>query len=309
MSRLVAQILYYYLTRHTSRTEAQEVIIPLASDSAFYQLLIDALLVLSTRLTAVRLDFESKLHDLSRRISDAARPMSATHAFRAHSAHDTNASVIDVQTPSFIPFSSHKSDLYAWREVFQMYMDAEIFESQAEASRGERPIEDVEGRMSEFLSQLTERGLASGRRFTTKESCDALRTFLSLNAFILDLRKFQHATAEATRKILKKHTKRTALPHPPMLASPFMIPVDATPRIFSIVPPSADEPGGSAALMPRSTVSLSRLLGQALGETILPIIPHIDDYACLICTSIAFKPIRLSCRHLFCVRYVILLLL
>jgi hypothetical protein len=28
----------------------------------------------------------------------------------------------------------------------------------------------------------------------------------------------------------------------------------------------------------------------------------LDDYACLICTSIAFKPIRLACGHLFCVR-------
>lgn len=32
------------------------------------------------------------------------------------------------------------------------------------------------------------------------------------------------------------------------------------------------------------------------------ILPSLDDYACLICTSIAFKPIRLACGHLFCVR-------
>ena len=159
--------------------------------------------------------------------------------------------------------------------------------------------------MGHFLLQLSERGLASGRRFAVKESRDALRTFLSLNAFILDVRKFQHATAEATRKILKKHAKRTALPLPPALASPFMISEGATPRTFSIVLPSAGEPGGAAAPVPRSTVSLSHLLGQALGETILPIIPHIDDYACLICTNIAFKPIRLSCGHLFCVRWVL----
>jgi hypothetical protein len=31
-------------------------------------------------------------------------------------------------------------------------------------------------------------------------------------------------------------------------------------------------------------------------------LPSLDDYACLICTSIAFKPIRLACGHLFCVR-------
>lgn len=32
------------------------------------------------------------------------------------------------------------------------------------------------------------------------------------------------------------------------------------------------------------------------------ILPSLDDYACLICMSIAFKPIRLGCGHLFCVR-------
>lgn len=46
------------------------------------------------------------------------------------------------------------------------------------------------------------------------------------------------------------------------------------------------------------------MLVQAVGETILPIVPHIDDYECVICTSIAFKPIRLQCGHLFCIRYV-----
>lgn len=50
------------------------------------------------------------------------------------------------------------------------------------------------------------------------------------------------------------------------------------------------------------TVSLSRTLVQAIGERLISIIPHIDDYSCLICTSIAFKPIRLTCGHFFGVR-------
>lgn len=53
------------------------------------------------------------------------------------------------------------------------------------------------------------------------------------------------------------------------------------------------------------TLTLSLLLVQALTETLLPIIPHIDDYSCVICTSLAFKPIRLHCSHLFCVRCVV----
>lgn len=90
------------------------------------------------------------------------------------------------------------------------------------------------------------------------------------------LLQFQFANAEATRKILKKHTKRTSLP------------------AFQLE---------HQALLPRGHLtSLPRVLVQAIGETLLPVIPHLDDYACLICTSIAFKPIRLNCGHLFCVR-------
>jgi hypothetical protein len=92
--------------------------------------------------------------------------------------------------------------------------------------------------------------------------------------------QFQFANAEATRKILKKHTKRTALPIPSYLLSPT----------------------AELALLPQSPASLPRLLVQAIGEIILPIVPHVDDYSCLICTSLAFKPIRLGCGHLFCVR-------
>jgi hypothetical protein len=58
----------------------------------------------------------------------------------------------------------------------------------------------------------------------------------------------------------------------------------------------------TVAALSSPSLTLPRTLVQALSEQLLPIIPHIDDYACIICTSIAFKPIRLSCSHLFCVR-------
>ena len=67
----------------------------------------------------------------------------------------------------------------------------------------------------------------------------------------------------------------------------------------------ADQPGASSALVlapswPATTLAHTLLL--ALTETLLPVLPSVEDYTCLICTSIAFKPIRLGCGHLFCVR-------
>ena len=72
------------------------------------------------------------------------------------------------------------------------------------------------------------------------------------------------------------------MPLSPDLASPFTVPQD-----------SADRAVVLARTSRRDSLSLSLVLVQALTETLLPIIPHIDDYACVICTSIAFKPIRL----------------
>jgi len=78
---------------------------------------------------------------------------------------------------------------------------------------------------------------------------------------------------------LKKHTKRTALPS------------------LSLVNVSGIIPSLGLAI-----VSLPHELVLAISEILLPVIPHLHDYECLICTSIAFKPIRLDCRHFFCVR-------
>ncbi|KAH9931760.1 SPX domain-containing protein [Amylocystis lapponica] len=251
--------------RSTVQRDVRELVIPLVSDTAFFELLVHALQCLTTRLAIVRSDFETKLHALARNISLSARPMSATASF-SPSKHSSNPAAVNVHVPSTL-FSAHKSDLYAWREIFQAYVEAEIFESHHERDRGERTVEDAEQRLDTFMQRMNDRGLVSGHALKLKESRQALQTFLQLNTFILDLRKFQTATTEATRKILKKHAKRTALPLAPALSSPFFV---------------------------SSAVNTAAM--------ILPVIPHIDDYACLICTSIAFKPIRLRCGHLFCVR-------
>ena len=99
------------------------------------------------------------------------------------------------------------------------------------------------------------------------------------------------------RKILKKHAKRTALPVSPSLSS------------LLTIQPHPHDPASALVLTTRPGTSLAQMLVQAVGETILPIVPHIDDYECVICTSIAFKPIRLQCGHFFCVRYVFVLLI
>ncbi|OJT14237.1 hypothetical protein TRAPUB_9210 [Trametes pubescens] len=269
-----------------------ELIIPLVSDTAFFRTLTEALNSLAAYLVTKRAEFESSLRSLSQDISSASRPQSHTAGFHPHSRYSSD--------PANISISSHtlalnsRSDLDTWRQIFQLYMEADIFQGHQERFRGEREVEDAEARLRTFLADLNEQTSKGTLKLRMKQSRVALKSFMELNTFILDLRKFQQVTAEATRKILKKHAKRTALPLAPDLTSPFVV-----------HPDSAD----GAVVLSRAhpvrtseTFTLSLLLVQALTETLLPIIPHIDDYSCVICTGLAFKPIRLQCSHLFCVR-------
>lgn len=94
-------------------------------------------------------------------------------------------------------------------------------------------------------------------------------------------------------RILKKHDKRTAL--------------TASVGFPQFVRRSLDahmDSNGNINSWTFYNTSLPHVLLASLTDTLLPILPSLDDYMCLICTSIAFKPIRLNCSHLFCVRYV-----
>ncbi|KAG9049930.1 hypothetical protein FS837_008516 [Tulasnella sp. UAMH 9824] len=225
-----------------------EVVYPLSSDAAFLELLSGALAALASLYSSILRHCEVEVEALSRTISSTARPRS----------------------------EGGKSDLDTWRSIFQLWVESEIFESLSERHHGEVEVAEAEKRLKRFADEVIERGLDSKRALRIVDSKEALHRFYALNVLILDLKKFQLANAEATRKILKKHQKRTSLPS-------------------SVVIPSL-------TLTVRGKESLPRMMVCMITETLLPVIPSIDDYSCMICTSIAFKPIRLDCGHLFCVR-------
>lgn len=268
------------LSHPTGRT--QEVVVPLIHDTEFFHNLSTALSSVSTHLTTVHAEFRTTIQELSRTIGDSALPASVTSrgSFHPHSGLTSHAGMI--RSPNR---ESDKSDLFSWREIFQLYVEAEVFESVGEQTRGELTVEESEKRLKLFAERATQRGLGDSRKFKLKQSRVALETFLGLNLFILNVKKFSHANSEAARKILKKHTKRTSLPLPGLTSEP-----------------DALSPQLTALFSQMHTTTLPRTMVQAIGETLLPIIPHLDDYSCLICMSIAFKPIRLNCGHLFCVR-------
>lgn len=142
---------------------------------------------LSLFLMALHNEFRNNLEILSHNISATAKPMSAKTSFHAYSS-TSNPAVVSIRSPASY-FSSSKSDLNAWREVFQLYVESQVFESQDERTRGERAVEDAEGRLGLFLQRLSERGLSDGSRLKLSQSKQAMTMFLELNASILNLLK------------------------------------------------------------------------------------------------------------------------
>lgn len=89
-----------------------------------------------------------------------------------------------------------KTDLYAWREIFQLYVEAEVFESVHEMDRGERSVEQSETRLRAFADRVTQRGLT--KRLKLKQSKGALEMFLDLNMFILNVKKVREPVIPVT---------------------------------------------------------------------------------------------------------------
>lgn len=161
--------------RRTKRTRRprqhrREVYIPLTSDTEFLTLLASALNSLATLQLAQKRQFTEAVRVLAKEVSAVSSP------------------------------SRPKSDLYIWREIFSLWIEADIFESSRERDRGERSIEDVEKHLEWFVDQVAKRKLA--KRMKHKESRAALEKFIALNAELLDLKKFQIANEEAARKIV-----------------------------------------------------------------------------------------------------------
>lgn len=158
------------MRKHRHRRHRKEVFIPLKGDSEFLTLLATALASLAALQTAQKQQFANAVQLLAKDVSNVASP------------------------------SRSKNDLYVWREIFSLWVEAQIFESERERDRGERTVEEAEKRLDWFVAQVAQRTLA--KKMRNKESKEALERFIKLNVQLLDLKRFQLANEEAARKIV-----------------------------------------------------------------------------------------------------------
>ncbi|KAG7699477.1 hypothetical protein KL930_001891 [Ogataea haglerorum] len=174
--------------------------------------------------------------------------------------------------------NTRKNDMYVWREIFQMYIESEVFFSTRERSSGRVDVAVSRKRLSDFVAHVNETKVL--KRLRQRNSLAAFATFKEMNFLIIKVANYQAINSMAVQKILKKFDKQTTL---------------NSLKLFPDVVKKSFE-----ANILNSTVYKD--VCAVIGERLLSIVPQLDDYTCPICCTVAFKPIRLDCGHLFCVR-------
>lgn len=234
------------------KQQLEMIEIPLTSDSEFFQIL---------RRELADLD-HLQLAEKSRLQQDI---IGLGHELRALRASKTKRS---------------KEEIEAWRKIFELYNDAEVFLSSHESDAGARDADHAQKQFSNFTQALARKKGETVR--LGKEATVALDRFLRINVKLLRLIKFQEINRTALTKIMKKFDKRTALHAQSTISS-------------------------SLVKSPFIVQDLAKATCFTISEEILNIIPQLNDYLCPICFGISYKPVRLRCGHLFCIRCLIVL--
>jgi len=164
-------------------TTCTTLVIPLQSDSAFFTLLSSTLSAISLHLSDIQASFLLTLTTLTSIITSTALPSSRSSpsSFKPYSALSTHPRDLHAPTGAL-----SKSDLYAWREIFGWFVEAEIFASENEYDRGERSVADTEERLSKFVRRVEESEI-SGKM--GKKGREGLKMFLELALLILNIKK------------------------------------------------------------------------------------------------------------------------
>lgn len=188
------------ISAEDSEDHQRHIIVNLSSDRAFFELLLHALTSLDKLHEEQQQLFKASVDRLCKLISSSITPSNKPSAhIKALIPH---RKLKGVERPSDLPDPTdyRESDLYAWREIFTLWIEAQIFESGAERDRGERTLDQAEKRLKAFAAEVVKRGLGDRRTLRRPESREAWAEFLRLNVLMLDLKRFQLANINAARK-------------------------------------------------------------------------------------------------------------
>lgn len=164
--------------------------------------------------------------------------------------------------------NKNTKDKYLWREIFNLYIEFKL---------------DLNSKfnlvnLNKFIQHVNDTKLIKNSKHTSKNT-KIFQNFIDLNMELIRYLTFKNLNGIATRKILKKYDKSTLLKSSESL---------------------------SILLNHHDTQLInSNSIEQIISTKIVKIVPQLDDYLCPICFQLAYKPIRLACTHVFCLRCMI----
>lgn len=228
--------------------------VPLTADSEFFRMLRREIVNLERLQKRQQEQFKEQIHQLGQELA----------VMKSSSSKDKKA----------------KASIEAWREIFRLYTESQIFFSSHEQDAGARDVAHAQKQLQLFSDKVArEQGTTLKLDGNGKAALDR---FLRINVNLLQFLRFQDINRTALSKIMKKFDKQTALPAQ-----------ESLPKSLSKAPFIARD--------------LARATSFTISEELLALIPQLDDYLCPICFSISFKPVRLQCQHIFCIRCLIVM--
>ncbi|KAG0217099.1 hypothetical protein BGX33_011436 [Mortierella sp. NVP41] len=153
------------------------LVIELTADTAFFDQLGEEVSQLSKLQQANKREFESKVNDLSKILTVVSSP--------------------------------YNKDMYTWREILKIYLDAQVFVGDQETDRSTRSSAKAQTQLQWFLKEMERSKLT--QKFKQPKSKIAFNTFFQLNSELITMKQFKELNQMAMTKILKKHDKRTNL--------------------------------------------------------------------------------------------------
>ncbi|KAI1181045.1 RING-14 protein [Nemania sp. FL0916] len=228
--------------------DVRRIEVPLVFDAEFFRILQTDVLNIETLQEEEQRKLESQASALGEELKKAVEP---SHGRRA------------------------KADLDVWRQIFELYLDARIFFSSRESDHGARTSAQAVEQLQWFQNQVVQRRLV--RKLKLGASHTAFNHFVSINAALLSILKFQEINHLAVTKILKKFDKRTSL---------------GVSTTFPVAVKSGRTLAGNVA----------QNVCARMSNELVSVVPQLDDYLCPICFAVAYWPVRLQCQHVFCSR-------
>jgi E3 ubiquitin-protein ligase BAH len=193
---------------------------------------------------------------------------------------------------------SNRKTLATWRQVFQMYVEEGIFFGNTESDHKSHDADKAMQRLAEFSNKVAQAGIVE--RLQKKDNLQPLNVFMHINREILQGLRFGEINHSAMLKILK-----SPFPSHLPLFRPFKT-HDLT-EFDKRTALGVKQTFPRQVSYPEFSEHLAKAVCAQVNTSILSHIPQIDDYSCPMCMEIKWRPVKLRCGHVFCIRCLIVM--